>query len=214
MNPSMLQKYAGRTVITLGAHPDDVEIGMGGTVARLTSLGARVIVAVACVPSQPEVRVREARISCDLLGASIHLLYEGEEHHVEDVRCHDLVARLDALIKQHAPAALFSHGRSDHHRDHQLVFDAFKASLRLGGMDGYCYQPCSCRPGPLVFTPRAFVDIGATLALKMEAIEAHQSQFRARGLDTEFLRDAARFYGRQAGVTYAEGFEVMLLALG
>lgn len=213
MKRCMLESYAGCTVLALGAHPDDVEMGMGGSVARLTQAGARVIVAVVCAPSQLEIRRREAQAACDVLGATFHLIYE-RTCRVEDMRGHELVARLDELVEEHRPAAVFSHGASDDHRDHRLVFEAFKASLRLGAMDAYCYQPCSCRPGPAAFEPQAYVDIGATLDLKMAAVGAHRSQFQARGLGTEFLRDVARFYGYQAGVTYAEGLKVVQLALG
>ncbi len=214
MKRSILESYAGSTVLALGAHPDDVEMGMGGSVARLVTLGAQVVVAVVCAPSQLETRRREAQAACDVLGARFHLICERQACRVEDMRAHELVARLDELVKEYRPAALFSHGAADHHRDHRLVFEAFKASLRLGAMDGYCYQPCSCRPGPTAFQPQAFVDIGPTLELKMAAVGAHRSQFQARGLSTDFLRDVARFYGYQAGVTYAEGLDVVQLALG
>jgi LmbE family N-acetylglucosaminyl deacetylase len=200
-------------VIALGAHPDDVEMGMGGTVARLAEVGARVIVAAVCVPTHSDVRLREAREACEILGAEFHLICADGPLHVEDLRGYELVARLDRLVKGLRPAALFAHGAADLHRDHRLVSEAFKASLRLGGMDGFCYQPCACRPTPATFAPRAFVDIGSTLERKMKAIAAHRSQFDARGLGIEFHRDIARFYGYQAGVTYAEGLEVVQLRL-
>jgi LmbE family N-acetylglucosaminyl deacetylase len=190
-----------------------VEIGMGGTVARLGQMGARVIVAVVCIPSDFPVRMREAREACATLGADFHLLCGDGATRVEDVRSYELVARLDQLVKDLRPAALFAHGATDFHRDHRLVCEAFRASLRLGNMDGFCYQPCACRPTPSAFTPRAFVDIGSTLDRKLAAIAAHRSQFESRGLGIEFHRDIARFYGYQAGVPYAEGFEVVQLSL-
>lgn len=214
MKSSPLQCYAGQTVLALGAHPDDVEMGMGGTVARLVDFGARVVVAAVCVPSLFEQRVREARRACDILGAEFHLICNQGALRVEDLRGYELVARLDRLLLELRPSALFGHGPADLHRDHQLVFDAFRASLRIGGVDGFCYQPCSCRPGPYAFVPRAYVDISATLDRKMGAIAAHRSQFEARGLGIEFVRDVARYYGCQAGVTYAEGLDVVRLELG
>lgn len=208
-----LQSYAGRTVLALGAHPDDVEMGMGGTVAKLVALGARVIIGVVCVPGAFEQRRREAAAASAILGAELHVLCNEGPCRVEDLKNYELVRRLDALVEAVAPAALFAHSADDTHRDHRLVFEAFKASLRRGRMDAYCYQPCSCHPGPSPFRPRAFVDIGGTLEQKLAAVAAHRSQFASRGLDIGFLRDIARFYGYQARVTYAEGLEVIQLWL-
>jgi LmbE family N-acetylglucosaminyl deacetylase len=189
-------------------------MGMGGTVARLVQLGARVTVAVVCVPSDLEARLAEAHAACGVLGAHLRVLCGERPRRVEDLRAYELVALLDTLVREHAPAALFVHGSGDHHRDHQLVFEACRASSRLGFMDVYCYQPCSCRPASSDFAPQAFVDIGATLEVKMAAVGAHHSQFGARGLVPDFLRDLARCYGHEAGVRYAEAFEVRRLALG
>lgn len=214
MNHSMLNVYAGRSVLAIGAHPDDVEMGMGGTAARLAQLGARVTVAVVCVPTNVQARLGEARAACGVLGVGLRVLCSERPCRVEDLRGYELVALFDSLVREHEPAALFAHGAADHHRDHQLVFEACRASARLGSMDVYCYQPCNCRPGPSAFAPQAFVDIEATLDLKMAAVTAHRSQFQARGLDAGFLRDIARGYGHQAGVAYAEAFEVQRLALG
>ena len=51
--PSALaSRYAGKTVLAIGAHPDDLEIGIGGTLARLHGAGAKVIMAIVSVPSE------------------------------------------------------------------------------------------------------------------------------------------------------------------
>lgn len=210
---ALSERYAGRTVLAIGAHPDDVEVGMGGTVARLTDAGARVLMVAVCVPSQYEVRLREAQRASEILGAEFHLAFAGRCCRVEDLKTYELVARLDALVAECRPAALFSHGAREVHRDHQLVFEAARAALRHGGTDAFCFQPCSCRPGQSPFEPRAFVDIGSTLERKLEAISAHHSQFTARGICPGFHRDVSRYYGRQAGVEYAEAMEIARLML-
>jgi LmbE family N-acetylglucosaminyl deacetylase len=210
---AQFQRYAGRTVIALGAHPDDVEVGMGGTVARMVADGVRVLVVAVCVPSHFATRVAEARRSSEILGSSFHLLRDLGCSRVEDMKTYELVAELDRLVAEHDPVALFAHGSAELHKDHRLVFEAFQATLRLGHMDAFCYQPCSCRPGGVAFTPQAFVDIGSTLELKMAAIEAHESQFARRGISPDFQRDLARYYGRQAGYAHAEGLQVLRLKL-
>ena len=71
-----LDRYAGRTVLALGAHPDDVELGIGGTLARLRRLGARVVLAVVSVPGDYAVRRREAERAADILGAELRILID------------------------------------------------------------------------------------------------------------------------------------------
>jgi LmbE family N-acetylglucosaminyl deacetylase len=65
-----------------------------------------------------------------------------------------------------------------------------------------------CRPVPVPFQPRAYVDISSTIELKIQAIAAHESQFRSRGIAYEMYRDISRINGRMAGVQYAEGLDV------
>jgi LmbE family N-acetylglucosaminyl deacetylase len=70
------------------------------------------------------------------------------------------------------------------------------------------------RAVPVSFYPRAYVDISTTIDAKMQAIDAHASQFGARGLEADMYRDLARLNGRIVGVKYAEGLDIgrMLLA--
>jgi LmbE family N-acetylglucosaminyl deacetylase len=207
-------RYAGQTVVAVGAHPDDVEVGMGGTVARLARGGAQVVIVALCSPADPETRAAEARQAASILGADCRLAFDQAACRIEDIKSYELVQRLDALVKELEPVALFSHGRSDHHRDHLLTFEACRAVQRLRFMDFYCYYPAACRPTPVNFSAQAYVDITETVEDKLLAIAAHRSQFEQRGLDLGFQRDLARYYGRLSGTTYAEAHEIIHCRLG
>jgi LmbE family N-acetylglucosaminyl deacetylase len=167
------------------------------------------VIAALCVPAELETRVDEAGRAAGILGAESVVVFDGGCSRVEDVKSHELVRRLDALVVRLGPAAMFSHGRADHHRDHLLTFDACRAAQRLRFMDFFCYYPAACRPTPVAFCPQAYVDVTDTLDTKLLAIEAHESQFKKRGLDVAFQRDLARYYGSLSGTTYAEGLEVV-----
>ncbi|HET7198039.1 MAG TPA: PIG-L family deacetylase [Burkholderiales bacterium] len=208
-----LERYAGRTVLALGAHPDDVELGIGGTLARLRRLGARVVLAVVSIPGDYAVRRREAQRAAEILGAELRALIDLPGRRIEDFRHCDLVALVDHQVKDLAPAAVLSHGAAELHRDHVMVHEAALAAQRLRYFDFFTYQPNFCRPVPVAFQPRAFVDISETIDTKMRAIEAHASQFAQRGLCTEVFRDMARLAGRLVGVQYAEGLDVGRLLL-
>jgi len=133
---------------------------------------------------------------------------------IEDLKSYELVAMIDREVREVEPAAMLTHGPSEFHRDHVLVHQACVSSQRLCYFDFFTYQPNFCRPVPIAFHPRAYVDISDTIETKMRAIEAHESQFQCRGLDTAMYRDIARMNGRMAGVQYAEGLDVgrMILA--
>ncbi|HEX9431714.1 MAG TPA: PIG-L family deacetylase [Burkholderiales bacterium] len=208
------ERYAGKTVLAVGAHADDVELAVGGTMARLRRGGARVVMAVISLPGDYKARLREAQHAAEILGCELHVLMADGSKRIEDLKSYELVAMIDREVKELAPAAMLTHGPSEFHRDHVLVHEACVSSQRLRYFDFFTYHPNFCRPVPVAFHPRAYVDITETIETKMRAIEAHQSQFKCRGLGIDIYRDIARLNGRMVGVQYAEGLDVgrMLLA--
>lgn len=212
-NAALAARYAGRTVLAVGAHPDDIELGVGGTLAQLTAAGAHVVMAVVSVPCDYETRRAEACEGARVLGAELRILMDGAARRVEDVKHHELVALIDALVRELEPAAVLTHGPSDFHRDHVIVNSACLPAQRLRYFDFFSYNPTVCRPVPVPFQPRLYVDISPAIDVKMQAISAHASQFEDRGLSLELYRDMARLNGRMVGVRYAEGLEVARLLL-
>jgi LmbE family N-acetylglucosaminyl deacetylase len=210
---SLASRYAGKTVMAIGAHPDDLEIGLGGTLAKMKRDGANVVMCVASIPKDYDVRRAEARRGAEILGCELQVLFDDGPQRIEDVKTYELVGRLDAAIREHSPAAVFTHSSSDFHNDHLLIYQACLPTQRLAYFDFFSYHPTNCRPVPIQFHPRAYVDITETIDAKMHAITAHASQFGGRGLDTEMYREFAHVQGRMIGVPYAEGLDVIRLLL-
>jgi LmbE family N-acetylglucosaminyl deacetylase len=211
---SIASRYAGRTVVAIGAHPDDLEIGIGGTLAKMKQAGAHVVMCVASIPKDYDVRLAEAKRGAEILGCELKILMNDGPKRLEDVKTCDLVGMLDALIREYKPAALLTHSKADFHNDHLLIYNACLPTQRLAYFDIFSYHPTNCRPVPIAVHPHAYVDISETIDAKMHAITAHASQFGGRGLDTEMYRESAHIQGRIIGCTYAEGLDVqrMLLA--
>jgi len=202
-------RYKGRTVLAIGAHPDDLELAVGGTLAKLRSGGARVVMAVVSIPANYETRRREAEEAAAILGCELRILVDGGmTRRIEDMKTYELVSLLDGVIRELQPAAVLTHGSSEIHRDHVLVYDAAVSAQRLRYFDFFSYHPNFCRPVAVQFHPRAYVDVSDTIEAKMEAIAAHRSQFCNRGLPIDIYRDIARMNGRMIGVQYAEGLDV------
>jgi N-acetylglucosamine malate deacetylase 1 len=205
---SIVARYLGRTVLAVGAHPDDIELGVGGTMALLSRAGVRVVMAIVSVPANYEVRAAEARDSAAILGSELRILVQGACQRMEDMKSYQLVGLLDALVRELRPAAVLTHGPTDFHQDHVTLYHAMLSSQRIAPFDLYSYVPTMTRPVPVRFEPNAYVDISSTIEAKLQAIAAHRSQFHARALPFEFYRDMARLNGRVVGVDYAEALAV------
>ena len=210
---SLIERYTAATVLAIGAHPDDLELGVGGTLARLVRADARVVMAIVSLPGDHERRLAEARAAAAILGCELRILLE-DGRRIDDLKPYQLVGLLDDAVADVAPAAVFTHSAHEFHRDHASVYQAAVSAQRLRFFDFFSYHPTMCRPVPVPFTPRAYVDISETIDAKIQAIDAHASQFSCRGIDTGLYRDFARLHGRMIGTNYAEGFDVgrMLLA--
>ena len=209
-----MNMYRGRTVLAIGAHPDDIELAVGGTLARLARDGARVVMAVVSIPADYATRRAEAVRAAEILGCELRFLVDEGCRRIDDIKNYQLVGLIDGAVADLEPAALLTHSASEFHRDHVTVHNACVSAQRLKPFDLFHFNPTMCRPVPTPFHPRAYVDVSETMDTKMRAIQAHASQFGSRGLDTEMYREMARMNGRMVGVKYAEGLDVgrMLLA--
>jgi N-acetylglucosamine malate deacetylase 1 len=213
VSQSIASRYAGQTVVAIGAHPDDLEIGIGGTLAKLQRDGAHVVMCVASIPKDYEVRIEEAKRGAEILGCELKLLMDDGPKRIEDIKTCELVGLLDAVIGEYKPAAVLTHSKADFHNDHLLIYNACLPTQRLAYFDFFSYHPTNCRPVPIAFHPTAYVDVSDTIDAKMHAITAHASQFGGRGLDTEMYREFAHVQGRMIGVPYAEGLDVIRMVL-
>jgi len=211
---SLASRYGGRTVLAIGAHPDDLELAIGGTLARLAREAVRVVMAVVSIPADYATREAEAQRAAKILGCELRILVESSCCRIDDMKPYQLVGMLDAVVRDTQPAAVLTHSSNEFHRDHIAVHNACLSTQRLKSFDFFHFSPTMTRAVPVTFHPRAYIDISTTIELKMQAIEAHLSQFGGRGLDSEMYRDLARLNGRMVGVKYAEGVDVsrMLLA--
>lgn len=208
---TIIESYAGKTVLGIGAHPDDLEIAMGGTLARLSRAGAKVVMTAVAIPDKLAERKSEAVRAARILGASFETLEPERCVRVEDLAMHDLVGRIDRLVRKYEPEALFSHSSHEIHFDHVLTHRAVLSSTRLRPMDVYLFGPSTCKPSLQGFQPRIWVDITDTVDAKIDAIAAHESQFAQRGICVGLFRDQARSRGLPLKIDFAEGLDIYCL---
>lgn len=202
-----------RRVLAIGAHPDDVELGAGGLVARLARAGARVVLAVVSVPNLAEERLAEARRGADLLGAQLVTVWGADPVRVEDLPMYKLVGRLDALIADERPELVLTHSLRDVHWDHRLVHGATISALRRTPCDLLAFTSTPELNAASHFLGECFADISETMDVKLSAVAAHATQVAKGGVDLDSCRDIARALGRLSGVRFAEAYEVLRLRI-
>ena len=205
--------HAGETtrVLAFGAHPDDLEVGAGGLLARLASQGVQVMAAVCSLPNLILERTREAARGASILGAKLAILNPDKKCRVEDIPMHQLVAQMDTLVNDVRPDLVITHSAHDLHWDHGLVHRATVSALRRWPCNILAYVSSYEMNAQVSsrIVGQCFADITETIERKVEAISAHETQLARMDLDS--TRDVARAMGRLAGVSYAEAYEVLRL---
>lgn len=201
-----LLKENGR-VLAFGAHPDDLEVGAGGLLARLAAEGAEVTMAVVSIPSQCDVRRKEAQAGADIIDADLFILFDEKPLRVEDIPMHELVRKFDHIIGDTRPDLVITHSSSDLHWDHGLVNRATVSALRRTPCDLLAFLSSPEMNAQARGVGQCFADISTTMDAKIAAIGAHASQVPK--LDLESSRDLARAMGRISGYQYAECYEAL-----
>ena len=207
---SRLLSDRGR-VLAFGSHPDELEVGAGGLLARLAAAGADVTMVVVTIPTQVAERTAEARAGAERLGAKLALGFPDGAARVEDVAMYELVRRFDQLIAATLPDLVITHSANDLHWDHGLVHRATVSALRRTPCDLLAYLSSPELNAQSRSIGQCFADVTSTIETKLAAISAHASQLGK--IDVESARDLSRAMGRICGVQFAEVFEVLRLRI-
>lgn len=218
--------------LAIGAHPDDVELGCGGTLAKLISEGKTVAVVDLTrgelgTRGTDETRAQEAKAASEILGISHRENLAMKDGFLKN--SDDYQMQIVKLIRKYRPEILFCNAIDDRHPDHakaaKLVSDAcFLAGLKkieteLGGENQAVWRPKQ------IFhyiqwkniTPDFVYDISGFMDKKIEACLAYKTQFYdpeskepvtpiATKDFLESLTYRAQDLGRLSGVSFAEGF--------
>ncbi|MEO6848798.1 MAG: PIG-L family deacetylase [Chthoniobacterales bacterium] len=216
-------------IILFGAHPDDLEILCGGTIAKYVSQGHRVTMAVATngnvgSPNLSrekirEVRMQEAKDAATILGAHDFIWLDENDEFLFD---NESTRRkfVDAIRRAQAEVVI-THNPNDYHPDHvacsKLASDArILSAVRLIESEHSHLQKIPelifmDSVAGLDFHPQHYVDISDTMELKKQAVRGHKSQDTwidaIFGYDLEeIVKRQSAFRGLQCGKSHAEGF--------
>ncbi|WP_130736248.1 bacillithiol biosynthesis deacetylase BshB1 [Flavobacterium sp. J27] len=221
-------------ILAFGAHPDDVELGCSGTIAKEISLGKKVGIIDLTrgelgTRGSAEIRDTEAQAAATILGVSIRenlgfrdgFFVNDEHHQLEIIK----------MIRKYQPEIVLCNAIDDRHIDHgkgsKLVSDAcflsglVKIETQLEGINQKAWRP------KVVYhyiqwkniEPDFAVDITGYIDIKMESVLAYGTQFYdpnskepVTPITSKNFLDSIKYraqdLGRLIGVEYAEGFTV------
>lgn len=198
-----------RTVLAIGAHPDDIEIGCGGTIKNHVERGDKVYYAIATGGEKggvKSIRVREAERAADIMGV-VDIDFMG----LKDTfitHSGNTIELLDEIIQNRKPSVVYVHSLKDYHQDHMNIARSILSASRKMKNSIFSYEAPSTT---LEFKPTAFSDISKSFETKMECIQAFVSQEKKNYVEREAIVNLSKYRGKIINVEYAEAFEVLRL---
>jgi len=203
-------------ILIFGAHADDAEIGMGGTIAKYASKGNEVKIVCAIIPCeslQGEVatiskqkRLLAAKNAAQILGAKIDIL---------DIDPYDFCVNryytkmFDKVVREFSPDRVYVNWHHDTHQDHQTMAKIIFSTARKNNFSLYMYE--SMIPGgltPQSFRPQLFVNVSDYVDLKEKSLKTYHS-IRLYDQAGKAILGRASYRGGQIGKEYAEAFEIV-----
>ncbi len=216
-------------LLVFGPHPDDIELGLGGTIARHTSAGQTVGL---CDLTEAELssngtrdqRLAEAADAARVLGAAWRENLGWADGGIADSP--DMIRSAVDIIRRHKPRAIAVPYWDDRHPDHEAASRVLRVSAFRSGLRRYTTEADPWRPDWICYyfindsaAPSFVVDVSAHYQRKREALDCYRSQFApadAGAVATRLTastfrqliesRDAQ--FGALAGVAFAEGIVV------
>ena len=219
----------GVDLLVFGPHPDDLEIGLGGSIAKHVSLGHAVGLCDLTrgelgTNGTPEERIKEAEAAREVMGARWRENLGLPDGDIGGDPSH--VAKIVGLIRRARPKTIAVPYLRDRHPDHQAASRLLTRAAFLGGLARYTAGGGKWRADWLLYyfvndsrRPSFVVDVSAHYATKRAALACHRSQFAppaagaaATRLNTprfqQLIESRDAQFGALIGVEFAEGVVV------
>jgi LmbE family N-acetylglucosaminyl deacetylase len=201
-------------VLALGAHPDDVEIGCGATLARIREAGGRVVAVtfsggeLGCREDEKKRRVEEAFKAAKTLDYELKIYDFADTMFMASFT--QIVKTIEEAVQTLKPDVIFVHSSNDVHQDHRTLYDAAMVATRHARCSILGYENCRT---DVEFKPDLFVDIQGVLSRKITAVKAHQTQSGKCSVDIKKIKATATFRGSQGRVELAEAFKIYRIVI-
>jgi LmbE family N-acetylglucosaminyl deacetylase len=195
-----------KRVLAIGAHPDDVEIGCGGALAKHhAERDVLHILTLSRGAAGGDVNIRavEAQDAAKLINAKLAMASLRDTYITDGA---ETISIIEKAIRELQATHVYTHSLEDTHQDHRAVHAASLVAAR-GVPNVYCYQTPSSTTD---FKPHRFVDITHFIDKKIELIGAYKSQIdRMESIQPDVIISTARYWGRFAGYVLAEPLRII-----
>jgi len=194
-------------ILAVGPHPDDIEIGCGGTLIKYAQKGHNVFLLIITKGEkggEVEVRCKEQLRSAEIIGArDVFWAALGDTKLLD--KGNEMIHLVEGYIDLVKPDFIFVNFLDDTHQDHRAVNRAVLSATRYVKNVMFYEVPTTNS-----FIPNVFVDIGSVFDKKLEVLEAHASQVMKTNIPglsiVDIAGSSARFRGVQGRIPLAEGF--------
>ena len=196
-------------ILAIGAHPDDIEFGCGGTLMKYAQSGCSVYMLVLTagdIGGDPDTRKCEQEKAAHFM--KVKKIFWGEFKDTEVPRDRSVITVIEKIIRSVKPQVVMFNYLADIHQDHRALAHAALSATRYI-QEVLFYEV----PTTQNFEPDVFVDISRVMDKKLRLLKLHCSQVnRTRVQNLSILESAkscAIFRGFQGRVKYAEGFRAL-----
>ena len=214
-------------ILAFGAHADDVEIGMGGTIAKYTEKGLKIAIcdltkAELSSNGTVELRQKEAKKAAEILSVDKRIQLELNDRHlyIEAEKIKNIVS----IIRMYKPKLVFAPYYEDRHPDHAHCATLVKEAIFSAKIKKYADEKQLAPHQVDAFymymingfhKPSFIIDISNYIDTKLAALYAYESQFVKKddNIETpltnnyiETIKARESLFGKEVGVAFGEGF--------
>lgn len=200
------KQKTNKYILAIGAHPDDIELGCGGSLAKLSDDGYKIkclFLSSGECGGNPSEREKESYNACKILNIDKVIFGKFPDTNIQ--YNHDTINFLEGIIKDYTPHIIFIPSEKDTHQDHmnlsKACITAYRKLPRI-----LSYETDSTITS---FRPTLYIDIGKYYTKKRKALDCHKTQSKKMFMSYKSVLNLASYRGNQMNIPLAEAFETI-----
>ena len=200
--------FKGKKILIIGAHPDDIELGMGATLNQIKKEDVKIIVFSDTVHRNGKAILDELNESMRIYGLSFTLIKDVYNMHFQDNR-----GRINQILfdtkKEFKPDIIFSPNRTSYNPDHKVLGESCLAVFQEQTILFYEVIRGDYEHKSNMYNTVSMDD----MLVKQQALMQYKTQQKEAYISSNIIQSKAIFRGNQCGTDYAESFEVVRIII-